>query len=224
MPFHLLVVERHWVNGHPDRARAAVADAVAAAALAPLDTRFAGSTGVWARRFGLPHPEPTTVSAQWATELRGDIDGAVSGWDAASAPYEAALALAFSPSTEHQIDALRRLDALAATAVAALVRRQLRKAGVRSLPGAPRSTTLEHPAGLTSREQEVLQQLGHGLSNEEIAARLVISVKTAGHHVSAVLNKLGVSGRREAVAEARRRGLLPASGEGAHPARQMRHP
>jgi len=219
VPFRLLDAERHWVSGHPDRARAAVSHAVTAAALAPLDTRFAGSTGVWARRFGLAHPDPTAVPAKWAPELSGDVAGAVAGWDAASAPYEAALVLAFSPSTDDQVEALRRLDALAATAVAAVVRRQLRRAGVRSLPGAPRSTTLEHPAGLTSREQEVLQLLGRGLSNEEIAAHLVISTKTAGHHVSAVLSKLGVSGRRQAVAEARRRGLLPASGEGTQPTR-----
>lgn len=219
LPFRLLLVEQHWVHGHPDRARAAVSRAFSAAALAPHDTRFAGSTGVWARRLGLPHPDPTAVPATWAAELRGDVAGAVAGWDAAGAPYEAALVLAFSPLTEHQVEALRRLDTLAATAVAARVRRQLRKAGVRSLPGAPRSTTREHPAGLTSREQEVLQQLGQGLSNEEIAAYLVISTKTAGHHVSAVLSKLGVSGRREAVAEARRRGLLPAPGGGTRPAR-----
>ena len=218
VPFRLLDAERHWVSGHPDRARAAVSDAVTAAALSPLDSRFTGSTGVWARRFGLAHPDPTAVPAKWAAELRGDVGGAVAGWDAGSAPYEAALALAFSPSTDDQVDALRRLDALSATAVAAVVRRQLRKAGVRSLPGAPRSTTLEHPAGLTSREQEVLQLLGNGLSNEEIAAHLVISMKTAGHHVSAVLNKLGVSGRRQAVVEARGRGLLPAPGEATHPA------
>ena len=212
VPFLLLVVERHWVGGDPDLARAAVAPAVSAAALAPLDTRYAGSTGVWARRLGLPHPDPSAVPGPWAAELRGDVNGAVEGWDAVSAPYEAALALAFSPSSEHQVQALRRLDALGAAPVAAVVRRRLRSAGVRSLPRAPRPTTREHPAGLTSREQEVLEQLGHGLSNEEIAAHLVISVKTAGHHVSAVLTKLGVSGRRQAVVEARRRGLLPASG------------
>ncbi len=217
LPFRLLVVERHWVHGHLDRARSAVVRAGSVAAVAPLDARFAGSAEVWARRLGMPHPEPPAGSHRWAAELRGDVAGAVAGWDAASAPYEAALALAFSPSSDDQVKALRRLDALGATAVAAVVRRQLRRAGVRSLPGAPRSTTLSHPAGLTSREQEVLQQLGHGLSNEEIAAQLFISTKTAGHHVSALLGKLGVSGRREAVAEARRRGLLPTSGQGTRP-------
>lgn len=214
VPFRLLEVERSWLRGEPDRAREAASRAVAAAGLAPEDTRLMGSTAVWARRFHLPHLEAAVVPARWSAELRGDVAGAVLAWDAASAPYEAALALAFSPSTDDQVDALRRLDGLGATAVAAVVRRTLRKAGVRSLPGSPRSTTQDHPAGLTSREQEVLQQLGRGLSNEEIAAQLFISTRTAGNHVGAVLAKLGVTGRREAVAEARRRGFLPAAGPG----------
>ena len=219
VPFRLLDVERHWLGGHPERARTAVSGALAAAALAPLDTRFAGSTAVWARRFRLQHAESSSVPEKWAAELRGDVAGAVARWDAVGAPYEAALVLAFSPSTDDQVESLRRLGALGATAVAAVVRRRLRKAGVRSLPGAPRPTTLEHPAGLTNREQEVLMQLGHGLSNDEIAAALVISTRTVAHHVSAVLDKLGVSGRREAVVEARRRGLLAASDVGGSPER-----
>lgn len=52
--------------------------------------------------------------------------------------------------------------------------------------------------GLSTREREVHALLGEGLTNAEIAARLYISLKTAEHHVSAVLSKLGVRSRAEA--------------------------
>jgi DNA-binding CsgD family transcriptional regulator/tetratricopeptide (TPR) repeat protein len=209
-PFQLLVAERHWVAGRMGEAAAAVSAALDAAAAVSEDGLIAGPSHVWARRVGVPAPEPAVVSELWAAELRGDVATAVARWDVVGAPYEAALALAFSPSTVDQVEAVRRLDALGAVPVSARVRRSLREAGVRSLPGVARATTREHPAGLTSREQEVLELLGHGLTNEEVAGRLVISVKTAGHHVSAVLAKLGVSGRRDAVREAARLGILPA--------------
>jgi two-component system, NarL family, response regulator YdfI len=62
---------------------------------------------------------------------------------------------------------------------------------------------------LTPREREVLQTLGAGLGNREIAARLGISEHTAKFHVSQILAKLNAATRAEAVSIAIRRGLVP---------------
>jgi DNA-binding CsgD family transcriptional regulator len=69
------------------------------------------------------------------------------------------------------------------------------------------------PAGrlgeqLTPREREILALVALGRSNRQIGAQLFISAKTASVHVSNIIAKLGVSGRGEAVAVARERGLL----------------
>jgi DNA-binding CsgD family transcriptional regulator/tetratricopeptide (TPR) repeat protein len=63
---------------------------------------------------------------------------------------------------------------------------------------------LEELLGLTPREAEVLALVARGLTNREIAAELVISVRTAGVHVSNILRKLGAPNRREAAAIAHR--------------------
>ncbi len=57
-------------------------------------------------------------------------------------------------------------------------------------------------ADLTAREQEVLGQMTHGLTNTQIGAQLNISRATAKFHVSSILSKLGVASRTEAVAVA----------------------
>jgi len=103
------------------------------------------------------------------------------------------------------------LDRLGATMTASLVRRRLRGQGVRHVPRGPRPAARSNPAGLTVRQQEVLDLLVDGLSNAEIADKLVIAPKTAELHVSAVLGKLRVSSRREAVAAAQRLGLVAES-------------
>jgi DNA-binding NarL/FixJ family response regulator len=54
---------------------------------------------------------------------------------------------------------------------------------------------------LTAREAEVLQLIAEGLSNAEIADRLVLSRRTVDHHVSAILRKLDVPTRARAVAK-----------------------
>ena len=63
------------------------------------------------------------------------------------------------------------------------------------------------PAGLTPREVEVLTLLSEGLSNDELAARLVVSPRTVHAHLRAIFGKLGVSSRIAAVHEAVRLGV-----------------
>jgi DNA-binding NarL/FixJ family response regulator len=66
---------------------------------------------------------------------------------------------------------------------------------------------------LTKRETEVLALLADGLTNAEIAQRLVISQRTAEHHVASVLTKLDLRSRAEAAAYAVREGLERPVGE-----------
>jgi LuxR family maltose regulon positive regulatory protein len=63
---------------------------------------------------------------------------------------------------------------------------------------------------LSQRELEVLRLIADGLSNQEIAARLYLSVRTIKFHTGNIYGKLGVKSRTEAVARARILGLLSA--------------
>ena len=67
----------------------------------------------------------------------------------------------------------------------------------------------EGPAGLTQREGEVLMLLARGLSNKEIAERLVISPKTVANHAEHIYSKINVSTRAAAGLFAMQHGLLP---------------
>ena len=73
---------------------------------------------------------------------------------------------------------------------------------------APVEVRQGHPAGLTDREVEVLRLVAQGRTNREIAAALVVTEKTAGHHVEHIYAKTGVSTRVGAALFAMRHDLV----------------
>jgi HD-GYP domain-containing protein (c-di-GMP phosphodiesterase class II) len=81
-------------------------------------------------------------------------------------------------------------------------------AAVLSAAGHPATRRPARPADLTGREIEVLQLLARGLSNREIAERLVISRKTAGHHIEHIYAKTGTTNRALASLFAANHGLI----------------
>ena len=66
---------------------------------------------------------------------------------------------------------------------------------------------------LSGREREVLALVADGMTNKEIAVRLVISANTARNHVSRILEKLGLNRRSEAAAFAAQHGLMSSDEE-----------
>jgi DNA-binding CsgD family transcriptional regulator len=149
---------------------------------------------------GLSHPYALLADGRWRD--------AAETWRAAGCRYEHAAALAESPDTDDQLAALAILDALGAEPLARLVRARLKRLGVVRVPRGPAPATRVNPAGLTERQVEVVRLLAAGLTNAEIADRLVLSVRTVDSHVAAALAKLGTRTRKDAVARAADLGIL----------------
>ena len=119
-----------------------------------------------------------------AGEARIELARAAATESPALAVDEARTALA----TFRELGALRAMDVAAGL--------------LRELGGAPAGPRPRSDGELTARENEVLALVARGRSNADIARTLVISQKTAGHHVSRILMKLGVRNRAEAAAHA----------------------
>jgi len=196
--------EAAWLEGRTDDA--------AAAGLRLAQRRgvawVVGELACWRRRSGVHEVTPIEVPEPWASELAGDWRRAADRWSELDSPYDAALALAQSDTEEPLLEALTELRRLGADPAAAIVARRLRELGVRKLPRARRAATRSNPAGLTAREAEVLALVADELRNAEIAKRLFLSERTVDHHVSAILRKLGVRTRTQAISEARRLQVL----------------
>ncbi len=190
-PLLSTLVEVHLATNDLEAAAAAAADLDGAAAESghPLLVAYARlATARIAAARGEPASDDLAAAADRLERFDRDFEAARARLELAEASQDAAVAAAGARralATFERLDARRDSDRAAAL---------LRDLGERP-PGGPRDADR-----LTRREREVLALLGEGLTNAEIADRLFISTKTAGHHVSSVLAKLGLRNRQEAAA------------------------
>ena len=129
-------------------------------------------------------------------QVRGDHEGAAAAWGRLGRPFDRARALRLAGGVARLEQARAIFAELGAAHELALTEAELRQAGVRIVRG-PRLSTQKAPGGLTARELEVARLLADGLTNAAIARELVISERTAAHHVSSILSKLGMASRAQ---------------------------
>lgn len=183
--------EAAWIAGDPEESAAAAALAwpVARRADCPWGR---GAVATWLA------PDVAvdagSLAPPFAAERDGRWEDAAALWERLGCPFEQALALARSGTRPGLTEAVRGFDRLGAEAAAARARAMLR-AGGWPAPRAPRGAP--HAHGLTAREVEVLDLVREGLPDAGIAERLLISRRTAEHHVASILAKVGVGSRRD---------------------------
>jgi len=201
-------IEHAWLSGDRAAARSLAADGFRRVAEIgePWST---GELACWCVQLGIPVALPGPVAEPYAALLAEDWAAAAIYWEKQGRPYRHALALTASGDTEAIVRALDIADRLGAVALSARLRERLRQLGITRVPRGPLAETRANPAGLTARQLEVLALLAEGLTNAEIAARLVVSIRTVDHHVAAVLARLGVDSRRAAGRRAADMGILP---------------
>ncbi|MFG1709462.1 ATP-binding protein [Nonomuraea sp. M3C6] len=203
--------EHAWLQGDDHRI-AEEATGVFERAVQAAHPWFTGELAFWLWLAGALPQTPAVVAEPYRLLLAGEWRASADAWQELGCPYQRALALACGDRDEALLEALALLDGLGARQASLRLRRDLRRRGHQRIPRGPIRATAANPAGLTARQVEVLGLLAEGLTDAGIAARLSLSTKTVGHHVSALLAKLGAASRHEAVAAARRLGVVPAKG------------
>ncbi len=175
------------------RARLAAGDAPGAGEAADQLRSIAASSG-------------TTASAAAASYAQGVLAAAAASWEEARTAFEDAVDLyARSGGRWEAAQARRELArALRALGHDAAAEREARTGdeALRALGAHAAPAEAAAPAGLTARELEVLRLVARGRSNAEIAAELVLSVRTVERHIANIYDKIGASGRAARAAAA----------------------
>lgn len=208
---HAARAEAAWFEGRTAEA-ASEASAGVALAVRKRHPWFASELLFWCWQGdgSLPGGLPDfCVRQPFAMEISGRWREAAESWRALGCPFEAARAM-MEGDESAQREALAVFESFGARPMIERMRYKLRAAGVRGLQRGPRDSTQHNPAGLTTKEIEVLALLAQGLRNKEIGQRLHRSARTVDHHLAAIFTKLDVSTRAEAVRAAYRLGLISA--------------
>ncbi len=205
VPAAAALVEQMWLTATPDDRTAEFAR------LADDDgdgLQWArGDLVVWLKRIGID-VATAGIAAPCAAWFAGDVGAAARQLAELGLTFDAAVAWTETGDPAGVGRGLEILDRLGAHATAGKIRRDLRVAGMSAVPARRRPSTMANAAGLTRRQIEVLALMGEGLTNAELAERLYLSAKTVDHHVSAILTRLEVPNRREAVRRGREFGLI----------------
>ena len=206
-PVRCLRAERAWLAG--DIANVC-REASAAFGLASQKQHawFLGEMAYWRWRVGDLGVAPPGYAEPYALQIAGRWRAAATAWKALGCPYEQGRALIDGDSGA-QHEALEIFERLGARPIADWLRAHMRKEGIRGVPRGPRQATRNNPAGLTAREMQVLLLVAEGCPNSQIADQLSRSLRTVDHHLAAILAKLAATSRTEAVAAARRLGIVP---------------
>jgi ATP/maltotriose-dependent transcriptional regulator MalT len=205
-PMAIARAEASWWNGKPEQVIEELEPAFKVSYPARNDYQL-GAMLYWAWRAGSMVRRESEIPPVYRAMIAGDWREAAEIWAQIGCPFERGLAL-MEGDPQAQRAALAIFEGLGATPAARLLREKMHAHGVRGLPRRVRIATSANPSGLTDRELEILALLGQGLSNAEIAQRLIISPKTVDHHVSAILAKLQVRSRLEAAAVAHQKHIL----------------
>jgi DNA-binding CsgD family transcriptional regulator len=206
-PSGAALAEFAWLGGSFDPNIFAKLREVLADCLERESPWIGGELAYWLFLVGELDQLPEELPAPYLLALSGKWDEAARLWEEMGIPYDRAVALSLG-TNDSRIEALAIFDDLGATVPAASGRSQLVKAGVAGVPRGPSRATRDNRFGLTPRQMDVLSSLAENLTNAEIADQLFLSSRTVDHHVSAILGKLGAETRTQAVAIARKAGVL----------------
>ena len=163
--------------------------------------------GAWAAVAGLPVQLAALPSTPWEPMLRRDWRAAATEFAAAGWEYDRALMLALVGDEESLVEAIGIAHALGAMPLARRVAQQMRALGLRVPRGPPPEHALE-PSRPHRAPAQGARAPGEGLTNADIADRLVVSPRTDEHHVAAVLQKLAAPTRRHAARHAAELGVM----------------